>query len=130
MKYFDHSGFRALRWLGLWRSLGWLLVLAVWLLSLSPQAMAAPGGDKLHHFMAYFGLTLLFCQWHQPRRHWFVAITFAFMGVAIELIQPLSGRYFSWLDMLANVSGVLVAWWLARGWAGRILMRLESGKLL
>jgi VanZ family protein len=130
MKFYDPTGFRSLRWLHLWRSLGWLMVLAVWLLSLSPQAVSAPGGDKLHHFIAYFGLTLLFCQWHRSERHWLIALTFAGMGIAIELIQPLSGRYFSWLDMLANVSGVLLAWWLGSGWAGQILQRLESGKLL
>ncbi len=124
------TGFRALRWLQLWRGLGWLMVLAVWLLSLTPQAMSAPGGDKLHHLIAYFGLTLLFCQWHRPQRHWLIALSFGLMGVAIELVQPFSGRYFSWLDMLANVTGVLLAWWLAQGWAGQILQRLESGRLL
>ena len=117
---------RALRWQPLWRSIGWTMVLAVWTLSLMPQPPSAPGSDKVHHLLAYFGLMLLFCQWHPRHHHAALAIALVFMGCAIEVIQPLTGRYFSWLDMLANSSGVLIAWWLAGGRAGTLIRDMQT----
>ncbi|MDX1334848.1 MAG: VanZ family protein [Gammaproteobacteria bacterium] len=115
-----------LRWLPLWRGLGWLLLVSIIMLSLMPAPPHAPGGDKLHHFLAYFGLMLLFGQWHERKHHPLLALAFMTLGIAIELIQPLTGRYFSWMDMLANSSGVFVAWFIARGKAGRILTGMEN----
>lgn len=123
----EKPNLRAIPWLPIWRAAGWLLVATVWILSLMPQPPAAPGGDKLHHFIAYFGLMLLFSQWHSRNSHRYLAIALISMGCAIEVIQPLTGsRYFSWLDMLANSSGILVAWWFAGGWPGTLLQRLQS----
>lgn len=116
----------ALRWMPLWRGIGWLTVLAVWVLSLMPQPPSAPGGDKIHHLLAYFGLMLLFSQWHPRHRHAILAIAFILMGCTIEVIQPLTGRDFSWLDMLANSCGVLIAWWLVRGRAGTLIRDIQS----
>ena len=116
-----------LRWLPLWRGLGWLLLVSIITLSLMPAPPHAPGGDKLHHFLAYLSLMLLFSQWHERKYHPLLALAFMTLGIAIELIQPMTGRYFSWMDMLANSSGVFVAWFIARGKAGRILTGIENG---
>ena len=116
-----------LRWLILWRGLGWLLLASIITLSLIPAPPSAPGGDKLHHFLAYFGLMLLFSQWHERKHLSLLALAFITLGIAIELIQPMTGRYFSWMDMVANSSGVFVAWFIARGKAGRILAGIENG---
>jgi len=121
----ENSQTAALRWLPLWRGIGWSLILAVWVLSLMPQPPSAPGSDKLHHLLAYFGLMLLFCQWRPRKQHAVLAIALIVMGCAIEVIQPFTGRYFSWLDMLANSSGVLIAWWLAGGRAGTLIRDLQ-----
>lgn len=121
-RHFSHR----LRWLPVWRSIGWLMVVIILALSLMPAPPAAPGGDKLHHFLAYFGLMLFFCQWHVRGLYNYLALYFVLMGIGIEIIQPLTGRYFSWMDMLANTLGVLVAWLLARGPAGRILSGFEN----
>lgn len=114
-----------LHWLPLWRGLGWMLLVSIITLSLMPAPPHAPGGDKLHHFLAYFGLMLLFSQWHQSKHHSLLALAFMTLGIAIEIIQPMTGRYFSWMDMLANSSGVFIAWFIARGKAGRILPSFE-----
>jgi VanZ family protein len=114
-----------LRWLPLWRGLGWLLLVSIITLSLMPVPPHAPGGDKLHHFLAYFGLMLFFSQWHERRYHALLALAFMTLGIGIELIQPMTGRYFSLMDMLANSSGVFIAWFIARGRAGRILTGVE-----
>ena len=115
-----------LRWLPLWRGLGWLLLISIITLSLMPAPPHAPGGDKLHHFLAYFGLMLLFSQWHERRYYSLLALAFMTLGIAIELVQPITGRYFSWLDMLANSSGAFIAWFIARGKSGRMLVGFEN----
>ncbi|MCP4993607.1 MAG: VanZ family protein [Gammaproteobacteria bacterium] len=116
-----------LLWQPLWRTAGWLLIVSVWVLSLLPTPPIAPGGDKLHHFTAYFALTLLFSQWHPRTQHARLAISFILMGCAIEVIQPLTGsRLFSWLDMLANASGAGAAWLLAASPLGQALAWFES----
>jgi VanZ family protein len=121
----ERSQTGTLRWMPLWRGIGWSLILAVWVLSLMPQPPSAPGGDKLHHLLAYFGLMLLFCQWHPRKQHAMLAIALVFMGCAVEVIQPLTGRDFSWLDMLANSTGVMIAWWLAGGRAGTLIRDMK-----
>lgn len=118
---------RPLRWLPLWRGIGWSMVLGIIGLSLMPQPPAAPGGDKLHHFLAYFSLMLFFAQWHRRERLWKIALIFLAIGCGIELLQPMTGRYFSYLDMLANASGVLLAWLLAYSPLGTVLERIEHG---
>jgi VanZ family protein len=117
---------RGLRWLPLWRGIGWILVAIIVVLSLMPAPPTAPGGDKLHHFIAYFGLMFLFSQWHSGRQLKVLALAFVLMGCIIEIVQPFTGRYFSWLDIVANTTGVLVAWLLAMGSGGKMLYWFET----
>ncbi|MGB0282775.1 MAG: VanZ family protein [Neptuniibacter sp.] len=68
---------------------------------------AAPGSDKLHHFIAYAALAFpVACA--RPKR-WLVIVAgfLAYSGV-IELIQPYVNRYGEWLDLGANAFGLLV----------------------
>ena len=88
---------------------------AIWVLSLIPlNQTAIPGGDKLHHLLAYAGLMLM---WRLATPHATVrtqaklAILFMLMGVAIEFAQGLTPhRTFEWADMVANASGVCIGW--------------------
>jgi hypothetical protein len=41
------------------------------------------------------------------------AAGFVAMGIAIELLQPYTGRHFEPADMLANTLGVLLGWGVA-----------------
>ncbi len=41
------------------------------------------------------------------------AVAFIAMGVAIEFIQPFTGRQFEAADMAANALGVLLGWGVA-----------------
>lgn len=101
----------------------WLLkiIKAYWLLltivvftlitvfSLYPLASlpAAPGSDKLHHFIAYAALVFpVACA--KPKR-WLVIVAgfLAYSGL-IELIQPYVNRYGEWLDLGANAIGLIV----------------------
>jgi len=49
------------------------------------------------------------------------------MGIGIEFLQAATPtRNFEVLDMIANTSGVVLAWALAYTWVGTILWRIES----
>ncbi len=112
-----------------WLALGWLWVAAVFYLSLTPhppEPVSFSGSDKFEHALAYALLMLWFCQLYGERRvRLFLA--FAAMGGVIEILQGLSGyRYFEYADMLANASGALIGWGLARTGLGRVLTMLEN----
>lgn len=67
--------------------------------------------DKLLHFLAFGGLTLLACRmapdWQQMQ-FWLLGLLLA--GWGIELLQNLvPGRKFCWRDMAANAAGIALA---------------------
>jgi Na+/H+-dicarboxylate symporter len=89
--------------------------------SLLPLAEpAGPGGDKLHHFLAY---GLLMAAWSAalPRHARFgllpLALVIAMLGLAVEGMQGLTAyRFFDWSDALANALGVVSGWVVMAGW--------------
>ena len=98
---------------------GWGVIAGIWILSLLPlnSAPPVPGGDKVHHFIAYG--TLMFV-WMlalpKLRWHWQIAlaIAFAIMGLVVEYAQGLTTfRYFDLYDALANALGVACGWIMA-----------------
>ncbi len=92
-----------------------LLVLILYLSMTSKPYLPTPGhSDKLYHFLAYMVLMGWWLQLFQQRiSRLILALVFIAMGVGIEVMQsyhPL--RYFDVWDMLANTSGVVLAWLL------------------
>ena len=102
------------------------LALIIGYLSLSPldDLPKAPGGDKLHHFIAYACLTfpMMFTNAQKWPRIMLPAMAY---GGAIELIQPYVNRYGEWLDFAANSAGCLIGAVVALA-ASRLL---ATGKL-
>jgi VanZ family protein len=95
-------------------------ILAVTVLSLAP-AQTVPGldlSDKVHHALAYACLASTGCFGFglgRPRMQLAVVLALSVFGGLIEMIQPvLAARTGSFADGVANQSGIVVGWLLAR----------------
>lgn len=111
----------------LWLTLGWVLVLAVIYLSLTPKPPSPDISqiDKAGHLLAY---AALMGWWSQiERRHCRLALLFVLMGLALEIAQSFTDyRQGDVFDMAANTLGVGLGWLsvrLAPDW----LRRLDRG---
>ena len=99
--------------------LSFFIALAIIGLSLSPlEALPpAPGGDKLHHLIAYGALAFPLSFVKPPYLSRYL-ISFILLGGVIELVQPYVNRYGEWADFGANLAGVILgylsAWLLDR----------------
>jgi len=110
-----------------WIIVGWLLVLLVIYLSLTPKPPPTlmTFGDKIGHFAAYASLM---AWWHQiDRSAYRLALIFVLMGLTLEILQSLGGfRQGDIFDMAANTVGVGIGWFAARFAAGWSSQRLAS----
>lgn len=114
-----------------WLGIGVFMLLAVLVLSLvalPKDVSKILWSDKLLHGIAYAGLMGWFAQLF---KHDFTRIVLLFglifFGVSIELMQAFTpSRKFDVVDMVANTSGVLLAWSLSYTFFGNILERFEG----
>ncbi|MFT7053699.1 MAG: hypothetical protein ACJAU1_001256 [Psychromonas sp.] len=84
-------------------------------LSLNPMAdlPAVPGGDKIHHMIAY--AFLMFPVALKKPKHWLlIGLLFLCLSGGIELLQPLVGRRSDWFDISANWTGIMFSIVLAQ----------------
>lgn len=91
----------------------WTSILIIVIASFIPGDLVAPGRWNAGHLPAYLILTLisLFLGRHTLRRPGAivrVALAISSLGLAIELLQPLSGRTTSVVDFALNESGVVL----------------------
>lgn len=97
-----------------WLAIGWLGVAIVIVLSLVPRPpeLGIEQGDKIQHFLAYGSLMVWFAQVRVERRDRRVtAALLVTMGIALEFAQALTGyRFYSYADMAANTTGVILGW--------------------
>jgi len=101
----------------LWLTVGWMLVLLVIYLSLTPAPLEVPieQGDKLSHMVAYLTLTSWFANLYEcPAQRVGFALGFAVLGVGLEFLQGWTEyRSSEGADMVASSTGVAVGWVLA-----------------
>ena len=85
-----------------------ILVLIVAFLTLTPsdKLPSAPGGDKLHHFLA-FGAIAFPIAFARPRLFVWIVLAVSAYGAVIEIIQPYVGRHGDIMDALANSIGAV-----------------------
>ena len=122
---------RHLRFRRLWISVGVFLVLAVAIssiITIPTPLKVVMLQDKVLHTLAYASLMGWFAQiYRHDLTRLALALGLVAMGVGIEFIQgATTTRQFDVLDMVANTSGVALAWALAYTWVGGILGRLEE----
>jgi len=100
-----------------WLFVGWMLVLIVIYLSLTPAPVQLPveQGDKFSHVFAYFTLMSWFANLYPDRaRRTRFAIGFVALGIVLEFLQQWTGfRSFEVTDMAAGAVGVALGWLLA-----------------
>lgn len=122
---------RHLRFQRVWLCIGILLLLLVLVGSVIP--IPAPVRsimlhDKVAHTLAYAGLMGWFAQiFRHDLTRLILVVGLVMMGVGIEFLQGMTGsRQFDVLDMVANTSGVVLAWGLAYTWVGNTLVWVEG----
>jgi len=97
-----------------WLLPGWLLVLFVIYLSLTPEPVQIPvtEGDKFGHVFAYAALMSWFANLYETSRARLqLAAGFIALGVGLEFVQRWSGyRTFDIADMASDSVGVAVGW--------------------
>lgn len=86
-----------------------ITVLSLWPLDGLPSV---PGTDKVHHLVAYAFL-MVPAALRKPKKRLLIGLFFVAYSGAIELLQPYVNRYGEWLDMAANVAGVLSGFLIA-----------------
>lgn len=99
---------------GFWKAAGWLLVLAIIALSLTPAPpqIDIENSDKLGHLATYALVTLWFAQPYTGlRQRIWLALGMVALGIALEYAQRATGyRSFEVADMAADVLGVAIGW--------------------
>ena len=98
-----------------WLPITLLIMAAIATLSLWPveSLPKVAGGDKAHHFISY--AALVFAVALKKPKHWlWIILGLACFSGAIELIQPYVNRYGEWLDLLANIIGLVCGILLAK----------------
>ena len=122
---------RPLRFVRLWLGLGWLFVALVIFFSLTPSPPSPiefTGADKLFHVSTYALMMLWFGLVYLPgRAYLLLGIGLILMGIALELIQGLTGyRSLEYVDMIANAVGVSFGWLLVRTRLSSTLLHVEA----
>lgn len=125
----DHSRHAGFHFSKLWVSIGYIAVCMVIYLSLAPQLSVINDlqyVDKLGHLAIYSILMCWFSLLYiKKKQQLLLAVGFCLMGISLEIIQDWGGqRHFEYTDMLANIGGVILGWWLSHtrcaGWLYRI----------
>lgn len=83
--------------------------------------------DKWAHALIFFFLALWFAGQYRPRSYWRIALGLLAFGVFIEVCQRLVGyRSAEWLDLAADVAGIIAGLLLAAAGLGGWCQRLEA----
>jgi VanZ family protein len=117
-----------LRWFKLWRAVGWIWIVAIIYLSLTPHPIEIDiaQGDKLGHALGYLGVMLWFTQLYERRVQVLWGAGLVALGIALEYVQGWTGyRNFEYLDMVADGVGVTAGWLLGGTAMAHLLIRLE-----
>lgn len=120
-----------------WRSASVVLLLAVLLAAISPAVWFWPDRiqmalwlgsfDKWTHAVTFVVLTVWFAGQFRPRSYWRIATGLLGFGLLIEICQRMvSYRTAEWLDVVADVIGIIIGLAIAALGIGGWSLRVES----
>lgn len=120
-----------LRFKRLWIAVGVALIATIFIGSVSSIPTEIKHfmlQDKFMHVLAYGCLMGWFAQiFRHDLTRLLLVILFVVMGIFIEVLQSMTPtRQFEVMDMIANTSGVVLAWALAYTWVGTLLSKFEN----
>lgn len=119
-----------LRFKILWLLIGYAMIAFVVMQSLtsSPVSVGFELSDKFYHVVGYFGLMGWFVQiYHSKFGRLLWGVFFIAMGISLEFLQDMGGvRHFELNDMIANTTGVIIAWALSGTVFSSCLLWMES----
>lgn len=101
---------------------------AVWLWSDKVQLVSwLKHFDKWAHVVTFILLTVWFTGQYRPRAYWRIAVGLTAFGMLIEVCQRLVGyRSAEWIDLAADVVGILLGLAIAMAGFGGWSLRIES----
>ena len=115
---------------GLWLTIGWILVLSVvyLLLTPAPPTIDIEQGDKYGHVLAFGTLMVWFAQLYAAGVvRVTLALGFVMLGTSLEFAQELTdSRSFEIADMVADRIGVTLGWLAAPPRLPNFLLWVES----
>ena len=126
-----------LRYAPQWRIASIVLLLAVLFSTLAPAVWFwsdkvqlvswLANFDKWAHVVTFVILTVWFAGLYRPRSYWRIAVGLTAFGMLIEVGQRLVGyRSAEWVDLAADVVGILLGLAIAVSGAGGWCLRIES----
>jgi VanZ family protein len=109
---------------------GWILVVCIVVGSLLPAVprLDVSEGDKVLHFLGYFGITLWFAGLYPRRQLWIIALGAFTLGALLEVAQGTltAHRQMDLADLAVNTAGIFSACILALLGMSRWALRLEN----
>lgn len=123
----------SLRYYKVWWLLSTLAIVSSTYLALMPSppgSLDVSYGDKVQHVVGFFMLYCWFMQLLQRALHRRLVISLLLYGVLIEVLQGLTGyRAMEAADVLADLSGILLGWWLGSTRLSLLVKNFETGLL-
>jgi VanZ family protein len=120
----------ALKYKNLWRSIAYLIIIVIIVLSLIPdpdKLTPFSASDKLMHTLAYAVSMLWFGLCFKREKLPTIGAGLIFLGIALEIIQGQTGyRSMSIYDIIANCVGVFIGLGLSFSPLSRSLRYLEQ----
>jgi VanZ family protein len=115
-----------------WLLIGYAIAVLIVYLSLTSTPLDLNLGfanqDKLYHALAYFTLMFWFTQiYHKKSQRGLLIVIFVLLGLLMEYLQSFSAyRTADIFDMLANSTGVLLAFFATHWRLRYMLVRFEA----
>ena len=131
----------ALRYAPWWRTASGVLLVLVLAAAVMPAFWFWPDRDKIlswfgeidkwAHALVFAALAIWFAGQYRPRSYWRIAMGLLLYGVLIELCQRMvSYRSAEWLDVGADMAGIMVGLLIAAaglgGWSQRIEAKIAA----